>query len=309
MKQILDSRQLLAFTMLARRGSFTLAAKDMFLTQSAVSHAIKALEEEVGARLFDRTGKRARLTQSGEQFLRHAEKILHEMELARAGLEHMSNWGHSRLRVGASTTACQHILPTVLREFRQSFPKCVIRIEPGDHLHQLELLRTNQIDLAIMLEPTAQTDLTFLPLFSDELCFVVAPLHPWSKAGRAPREGIAGETMILYNKHSFTFRMVHDYFREEKLVLTNVIELGSMEAIKELVKIGLGAGVLAPWIARAELESGSLVALPLGPRKLRRRWGISYLKGRRLALGEETFVGLCESVTGVLMPPMAAVSA
>ena len=309
MKPILDSRQLLAFTMLARRGSFTLAAKDLFLTQSAVSHAIKALEEEVGTRLFDRTGKRARLTQSGEQFLRHAEKILHEMELARAGLEHMSNWGHSRLRVGASTTACQHILPTVLREFRQSFPKCVIRIEPGDHLHQLELLRTNQIDLSIMLEPTAQTDLTFLPLFSDELCFVVAPLHPWARAGRAPREGISGETMILYNKNSFTFRMVNDYFREDKIVLTNVIELGSMEAIKELVKIGLGAGVLAPWIARSELESGSLVALPLGPRKLRRRWGISYLKGRRLALGEETFVGLCESVTGILMPPVAAVSA
>jgi DNA-binding transcriptional LysR family regulator len=82
-----------------------------------------------------------------------------------------------------------------------------------------------------------------------------------------------------------------------------------MEAIKELVKIGLGAGVLAPWIARTELESGSLVSLPLGPRKLRRRWGISYLKGRRLALGEETFVGLCESVTAVLMPPLAAASA
>jgi DNA-binding transcriptional LysR family regulator len=309
MKSILDSRQLLAFTMLARRGSFTLAAKDLFLTQSAVSHAIKALEEEVGTRLFDRTGKRARLTQCGEQFLRHAEKILHEMELARAGLEHMSNWGHSRLRVGASTTACQHILPTVLREFRQSFPKCVIRIEPGDHLHQLELLRTNQIDLSIMLEPTAQTDLTFLPLFSDELCFVVAPLHPWAKAGRASREGIAGETLILYNKNSFTFRMVNDYFRDEKILLTNIIELGSMEAIKELVKIGLGAGVLAPWIARAELESGSLVSLPMGPKKLCRRWGISHLKGRRLALGEETFVGLCESVTAVLMPPPAAVSA
>ena len=127
MKSILDSRQLLAFTMLARRGSFTLAAKDLFLTQSAVSHAIKALEEEVGTRLFDRTGKRARLTQTGEQFLRHAEKILQEMELARAGLEHMSNWGHSRLHVGASTTACQHILPTVLREFRQH--KVPLRME------------------------------------------------------------------------------------------------------------------------------------------------------------------------------------
>src|SRR5882724_12182330 len=143
MKSILDSRQILAFSALARRGSFTLAAKDLFLTQSAVSHAIKALEEEVGCRLVDRTGKRVLLTQAGEQFLRHTEKIMREMEAARAGLDSLSRWGHGRLRLGASTTACQYILPTVLREFKQSFLKCVLKIEPGDHGQQLDLLRRN----------------------------------------------------------------------------------------------------------------------------------------------------------------------
>ena len=302
MKPTLDSRQLHAFAALARRGSFTLAAKDLFLTQSAVSHAIKALEDDVGCRLLDRVGRRVLLTQAGEQFLRHTEKILHEMEAARAGLEHLTKWGHGRLRVGASTTACQHILPTVLREFRQSYPKCVIRIEPGDHGQQLDHLRGGHIDLALVLEPPAQamTEFTFVPLFQDELRFVVAPLHPWAKAGRAPRESIEAETLVLYNKSSQTFRLVNEYFREEKVALSNVIELGSMEAIKELVKIGIGAGILAPWIARAELESGSLVSLPLGPRKLKRRWGVAHLKGRRLALAEETFVGLCISVSEVL---------
>jgi DNA-binding transcriptional LysR family regulator len=105
---------------------------------------------------------------------------------------------------------------------------------------------------------------------------------------------------VLYNTSSHTFRLVAEYFREEKISLSNLIELGSMEAIKELVKIGLGAGVFAPWIAREELESGSLVSLPLGVRKLRRRWGVAHLKGRRLALAEETFVRLCESATEAL---------
>jgi DNA-binding transcriptional LysR family regulator len=302
MKPTLDSRQLHAFAALARRGSFTLAAKDLFLTQSAVSHAIKALEDDVGCRLLDRVGRRVLLTQAGEQFLRHTEKILAEMETARAGLDNLTKWGHGRLRVGASTTACQHILPTVLREFRQSYPKCVIRIEPGDHGQQLDLLRSGQIDLALIIEPPgpALTEVTFVPLFQDELRFLVAPLHPWAKLGRAPREAIEGETLVLYNKASHTFRLVNEYFREEKITLTNTIELGSMEAIKELVKIGIGVGVLAPWIARAELESGSLISLPLGPRKLRRRWGVTHLKGRRLALAEETFVGLCVSVSEVL---------
>jgi len=311
MKPTLDSRQLHAFTALARRGSFTLAAKDLFLTQSAVSHAIKALEDDVGCRLFDRVGRRVLLTQAGEQFLRHAEKILREMEAARVGLETLTKWGHGRLRVGASTTACQHILPTVLREFRQSYPRCVIRIEPGDHHLQLDLLRGGHVDVAVIIEPPAAslTEFTFVPLFQDEMRFLVAPLHPWAQAAQAPRESIEAETLVLYNKTSHTFRLVSDYFREEKVALNNFIELGSMEAIKALVKIGLGAGVIAPWIAREELRQGSLVSVPLGPRKLRRTWGIAHLKGRRLALAEETFIGLCASVSeqlGLEGPGVAA---
>ena len=168
MNRPIDSRQLYAFAALARRGSFTLAAKDLFITQSAVSHAIKALEGDMKCRLVDRVGKRALLTQSGELLLRHAEKILGEMGSARSGIETLSSWGQGRLRVGASTTACQYILPTVLREFRQSFPKCVIMIEPGDHSQQLDLLRQGHVDLAVMLDlfPPAQTEYTFTPLSS-----------------------------------------------------------------------------------------------------------------------------------------------
>jgi DNA-binding transcriptional LysR family regulator len=114
----LDSRQLRAFVILARTGSFTRAAKEVFLSQSAVSHAMKALENEVGCRLLDRVGKRVSLTQAGEQLLHHAEKILTEMQLARTSLDHLSKWGQTRLRVGASSTACRYILPPVLREFK-----------------------------------------------------------------------------------------------------------------------------------------------------------------------------------------------
>jgi DNA-binding transcriptional LysR family regulator len=122
------------------------------------------------------------------------------------------------------------------------------------------------------------------------------------------RENFEEHTLILYNHTSYTFRLVKDYFRTEDLPLTNILELGSMEAIKELVKIGLGVGVLAPWVARQELASGALVSLPLGRRKLRRRWGVGHLRGRRLSLGEETFVGLCQTVTAELARKAAAVA-
>lgn len=297
MTRPLDSRQLAAFAALARCQSFTRAAKELYLTQSAVSHAIKALEEEVGSRLVDRAGRRVLLTQAGEQFLRHVEKILREMEAARSGLDALSRWGHSRLRVGASTTACQYILPTVLREYKQSFPKSVITIEPGDHAQQTELLENNRIDLAIMLRPETRTEFDFVPLFQDELRFVASPMHRWVQQGRMSREALEGETLVHYNKASYTFRLLTEYFRAERITFGHFIELGSMDAIKELVKIGVGVGVLAPWIARAELDSGALVDFPLGRKRVKRNWGVAHLRGRRLSLGEETFIGLCRSVT------------
>src|SRR5205809_6280614 len=100
----IDSRQLRAFATLARKGSFTIAAKELFLSQSAVSHSMKALEQEVGCRLFDRLGKKVVLTQAGEQLFHHVEKILQEMANARVSLQRLGKWGQERLRLGASTT-------------------------------------------------------------------------------------------------------------------------------------------------------------------------------------------------------------
>jgi DNA-binding transcriptional LysR family regulator len=296
----IDSRQLRAFAALSRTGSFTLAAKEMFLSQSAVSHSMKALETDVGCRLFDRVGKKVLLTQAGEALLHHTEKILQEMAAARAGLEQLGKWGVGRLRIGASPTACQYILPAVLREFKESFPKCRIAIEPGDTLEAIESVRENRIDLAITLEPRNEDQFEFHPLFTDELTFIVGAMHPWARDGHVVRSDIPKQSYVLYNKKSYTFRMVRDYFNQEDMVLNTVIELGSMEAIKELVKLGLGVSILSPWIAQKELLEKSLVALPLGRRKMKRNWGVIHWRGRRLSLAEETFLGLCKAATADL---------
>ncbi len=294
--QPLDSRQLRAFSSLARAGSFTQAARELHLTQSAVSHSMKALEREVGCRLLDKLGKKVVLTQAGEQLLAHAERILAEMTQARAELERMGKWGQSRLRLGASTTAAQHILPGVLREFQKRYPQCSVSIEPGDTPEMIEALRAHKIDLALNLEPAGGEPLDFRPLFTDELLFILSPQHPWAQAGRVAREEIAQQNYIVYKKKSYTSAMIEAYFRQEEIVLFSQLDLGNMEAIKELVKLGLGISILAPWTAREELQAGSLVSLALGRRKLKRRWGILHWQGRRMSLVEETFIGLCASV-------------
>ena len=291
----LDSRQLLAFTMLADTGSFTETAKRLFLTQSAISHSIKGLESDLECKLFARVGKKTHLSEAGERFLPTAHRILKDMEGARLEIEELNQRGRGRLRIGASTTACQYILPPVLRELKQCFPHCKITIDSGDTPQAIEEVCNNQTDISITMAPEGIHKCSFHPLFQDELHFITNPVHPWATGSRVKRDEISDQNFVLYNKVSYTFRIIKDYFRKEDIEINRFIELGSMEAIKELVKIGMGVGILAPWIVRKELESRILVSLPLGRTKLKRRWGISYQKGRKLNLIEETFIGLCES--------------
>ncbi len=300
MAQLIDSKQLRAFAMLAKTSSFTLTAHQLGVTQSAISHAVKALEADVGCRLLDRMGKSVVLNQAGEQLLARAEKILKEMSDARTELGKLGKWGTSRLRIGASTTACQYIIPAVLREFKESFPQCSIAIQVGDTPENIEALRSHQIDLAVNLEPRRDDLLEFRELFVDELQFLVSPLHPWAVSGKADRSQIAAQNYIFYSKKSYTFEIIEWYFREEGVSLHSLLELGNMEAIKELVKLGLGISVLAPWTADKEITEQSLVAVPLGKRKLKRRWGVLHWRERRLSLAEETFIGLCETVCAPL---------
>jgi DNA-binding transcriptional LysR family regulator len=298
----LDSRQLRAFVTLARTASFTATGRELFLSQSAISHSMRALEEDVGCRLLDRVGKKVSLTLAGEHLLVHAEKILDEMSQARESLSRLGKWGRGRLRLAASTTACTYILPTVLREFKESFAHYAITIAPADTAQMLDLLHAGKVDLALTLEPKPEEKLVFEPLFEDELAFLMSPRHGWAQAGAVDRKEIPTQNYVLYHRNSYTFRLVDDYFRRERLVLNTFIELGSMEAIKELVKLNLGISILAPWIARTELQSGALIAMPLGRRKLRRQWGIVRWKSRPLNLAEETFVSLCREVARQLAP-------
>jgi DNA-binding transcriptional LysR family regulator len=294
MKEPIDSRQLRAFVTLARTGSFTMTAKELFLSQSAVSHSMKALETDVGCRLFDRVGKKVLLTQAGETLLQHAVKILSEMAAARLELEQLGKWGMGRLRVAAGSAISQYLLPAVLKQFKEKFPKCLVMVEQTEPARAVELIRANVVDMAFTLQPREEDQIQFEPLFIDELMFAVHPEHTWARAGQVVRAEIPRQGYALQRKNTPTFRAIEEYFREDEVVLNTVIEAGSIEAIKELVKFGLGVGILSPWTARREAQEGTLVLLPLGRRKLRRTWGLVHWRGRRLSLAEETFLSLCK---------------
>ena len=298
MIETLDSRQLLAFCTLVQTGSFTETARRLNLTQSAISHSLKNLEEDLRTQLVTRTGRKIHVTAEGEDLYRDAQTILHQMDEARTRIQDRTNWGKGRLRIGASTTACQYVLPNVLREFNECFPDCILSIVPADTPELIEKVEMHELDVAIIVDPKADGNIVTCPLFTDELVLVTSPIHDFAQKMTIRMSEIAQQRLVLYNRTSQTFRKIEHFLRQNKVGLEHFIELGSMEAIKELIKINYGVSFMATWIVQDELAKGSLVQSQLGRRRrIYRQWSTCYSKDKKLSITEETFLGICESVT------------
>ncbi|WP_367872721.1 LysR family transcriptional regulator [Luteolibacter sp. Populi] len=291
-----DLRQLRAFVAVADEGSFTLAAKKLFLTQSAISHSMKALEDSLGCRLLDRLGKKTVLTEEGEVFLKRCRRVLGELEDAGRELDGLKRWGQGRIRIGAPHSLCQFLLPTVLREFRDCFPRCEPTIEAGDTSTLLDRIGDHELDLVLGLLPRGGPGEGYRPIFRDRMTFAVSPMHPWAETGRIDHDEMARVQFIIYARATETHRLIEEHFEKLGVRTRTPLVLGDMEAIKGMAKIGLGVGIVAPWVAKREFDDGSLVSIPIEGEPIEREWGLFQNTDRKLSLIEETFAGIAEMV-------------
>ena len=291
-----DVHQIKVFRAVAQHLSFTRAAEQLYQTQSAVSHSIAALERDLGVMLFERQGRSVRLTEAGRVLLEHVPRVFAALDEAAQQVKQAARPELGRLRLGVSPTACQYLLPESIREFRESYPSYALAIEVADSPRVAELLHDGRIDLGVLLRTERSKRLVFHELFRDALGIIVSPLHPWAKQGRVDKSQLAQQHFVLYTRTSTTFRLVEQHLAKLGAPLQDYLELGSMEAIKEIVKLGMGISVVAKWIAAAELRDGSLVWLPLPGPRLSRTWCVASTAGRRLAIAEQTFLGLLRQV-------------
>jgi len=293
----LDSRQLLSFVTVAKTRSFTEAGKELCLSQSAVSHAVKALEDEIGHRLLDRDGKKMQITPAGEHLLHYASKILGEMSSARVSLDKRMRWGAERLRVGVNANFCQCLLPEILHLFYKEYPEWLVSVKTGDTRECVAWVDENVADMAVVVAPARAEAVELTPLFTDEVLWMVPPDHRWAQSGRAAVEEVESQNFICNNTASYTSRLLEKHFERDNIRLKFGLELGCLETVKSMVKAGAGITALAPWAARKELEEKSLVAVPLGKRKLRRNWCLVRSLNRAPSLMEAQFSKFSFAVT------------
>ena len=292
MNDFLETRLLRTFLAVARHQSFTIAAKELNVTQSAVSHSIRALESELGCQLLLRHGRRISLTHQGKELLKHGESLSSLMRQMRDSLGGLDQNPRGLLRIGCTISATQFILPTALREFRESFPLYDIRVLPGETPETLHRLVEGEVDVTISLKPGDRSQIDSQAIFEDELRWLVSPIHPL--AGKRPTVKETSEhTFIVSSRQGFTFELVQAYFLRHGIRPRNYMELGSIEAIKELAKLAIGVGVCASWTAQEEIRTGQLVPLTIARGQVRRQWVVSSLRGRPLRLAERLFIGIC----------------
>lgn len=291
-----DLRQLRAFVAVVEEGSFTLAARRVFVTQSAVSHSLRTLEEQLSCRLLERTGKRVAVTAEGELLLRRCKRVIFELEQASRDLDGLRRWGQTRIRIGAPHSLCHFVIPAVLREFRDCFPRCEPVIEAGDTTLLLDRLAGADLDLVVGLKPRGKSDEGYRAMFSDRLAFIVSPFHPWAANKDAVLDTIHEHQFIIYAKATETHRLIEEWLDQKGSRGRKPLVLGDMQAIKEMAKLGIGVGIVAPWVAAREIREGSLKVVPIEGPGIDREWGVFHSPRREPSLVEEAFIGLCEMV-------------
>ncbi len=296
-----DLRQLRAFVAVAEEGSFTLAARRIFVTQSAVSHSLRTLEEQLSCRLLDRSGKRITVTVEGELLLKRCRRVISELDQATRDLDGLRRWGQTRIRIGAPHSLCHFVVPSVLREFRDCFPRCEPLIEAGDTMVLLDRLAASELDLVLGLKPRGHSDGGYRPMFRDRLAFVISPFHPWAKKGGDVEGTLDDQQFIIYAKATETHRLIEEWLEQKGSKTRKPLVLGDMQAIKEMAKLGIGVGVVAPWVAAREISEGSLQTVPIADPEIEREWGVFHSPKREPSLVEEAFIGLCET-TFAAMP-------
>lgn len=270
----MELHQLEAFEAVLLHHSFTRAAEVLFLTQPAVTRQIAALEQEMKTPLFERLGRTVVPTAAGEALHRYAEEILRLTREAREAVSEISAGAAGRLTVGASSTLATYILPPLLRQFREEYPRIELGVTTGISARILERVREGRADIGLVTtEGDARPDAALLltPLAEFDTVVVLPRDHPLTARGRLCAADLAGTPLTLMESGTNLRTYVDHIFNASGVSATVALEMDSVEAIKRMVEAGLGVSLLPEIAVRSEVALGNLVARPLTDEPLEHR--------------------------------------
>lgn len=282
-------RQFEVFEAIARRGSFTRAAEELYLTQPTVSMQVKKLSDTVGMSLYEQVGKRIYLTDAGEALLLTCREIFESLNKFEMQIMDLKGLKKGKFRLAVVTTA-KYFAPRILGSFCKLYPGIDVSLEVSNREGLLERIRKNRDDLYILGQPPNELNVISED-FLDNHLVVLAPLnHPLAGRSNIPLARLEQEPFIMREPGSGTRMAVERLFGIHHLNLNTRMELGSSEAIKQTILGGLGISVLSKHTLGKNAEADQLAILDVECFPIKSKWYAVYLASKKPSVVAQTFL-------------------
>ena len=297
----MDTRQLSAFCEVVDRKSFSQAAEHLGVTQPAVSLQVRSLEERVGQRLLDRSGRRVEPTEAGIGLYRHARKLLQlEQQMLDDLAEGETGTLHGTLAIGASTGPGAHLVPLLLCEFQSEHPDLRVSLSISDTHTVTEQVAARELELGIVGAHGRHRSLDFEPLSLDEIVLAVPPGHP-SAGGRMTLDELRAETLVVMQEGAGVRQVVDEELRRAGLRVRDLdakLVLGLQESVKSAVGAGYGVTFISRTAVERELETGALGTARVEGVEPARQIYVVRGRGRALTRAAEAFLVFAQEHAG-----------
>jgi len=287
----MDFDQLETFLEVAKLSSFSRAAERRFRTQPAISAQIRALEEEVGARLLDRSGGKVAVTAAGKVFQRYAEDTLEQRRVVLIALAEMHRVPRGEIVVAANEGTCLHILPEVFADFKRQYPSVAVGVKRLEHNKILEAIIENSCDFGVVSMPVNDKRLTVVVIHRDELVVIVPPDHVLAAQAKTTVAAVA-QCPLLLPKVGRTRDALESLFSERGVKPTVSMELDSSELLKRFVAAGIGVGFIARSNVVEDLRAGVVAALELTDAGIQRDLALVFRKDKALSRAALAFIDI-----------------
>jgi LysR family transcriptional regulator for metE and metH len=273
----LEVRHLRLVQAVADTGSLTQAGHVLHLTQSALSHQLRDVEDRLGTPLFLRIGKRLALTPAGARLLESARDVLAQLARTEDALRQLAGDRRGVLRFTTECYTCYHWLPPLLRRYRAAHPGVDLRIDVTATNAPIRALLAGQLEAAIVTDPVRDRRIVTRPLFSDELVAVVSPDHPFARRAYVEARDFESVTLLAYSAPEDN-TLHQKLLRPAGVTPAAHLQVGITEAIIELAKAGMGVGVLAQWAVAPHVRAGTLRTARITRGGFTRAWKAATLK-------------------------------
>ena len=276
MNQNLSSYRI--FYTVANTGNISKAAKELYISQPAISKSIQKLEESVGCKLFSRSSRGVVLTDEGKLLYEHVSEAFETLTMGEEKLKRSIELGVGHLKIGVSSTLCKYLLLPYLKEFIRQNPHISISISCQSTNDTLKLLEDNKIDIGLIGKPENLKNIHFDFLEEIEDIFVAAKDYLRNLKARGIQKDhiLQSSTLMLLDKNNMTRQYIDDYLQENQIIIKDSIDISDMDLLIDFARIGVGVACVIKNFVREDLENGTLVEIPLGVPIHKREVGFAY---------------------------------